>query len=226
MRCRRRGFTLIELLVVIAIISILASMLLPVFARAREQARKAVCISNLKQISYALQMYTQDYDEKYPVAFAFWAPVLGGPPLPNLATTLFSYTKDNRLFKCPTWDGKGLRTLMGGYDFIVSEVDQRCFPIRYNEIIGNPLCGASYSEASIGSPSMYPVIFCGYGFPTIPLNFRDRLPLNTHSDPSDFVFWRGDNVVGGTNILYADHHAKWKAFTLQAWMREIYSSPR
>jgi len=64
----RNGFTLIELLVVIAIISILAAILFPVFARAREQARKASCQSNLKQIGIAFTMYTQDYDERYPAA--------------------------------------------------------------------------------------------------------------------------------------------------------------
>jgi len=60
----RRAFTLIELLVVIAIISILASILFPVFARARENARKASCLSNLKQMGLAWMMYAQDYDEK------------------------------------------------------------------------------------------------------------------------------------------------------------------
>jgi len=61
---RRKGFTLIELLVVIAIISILASILFPVFARAREQARKATCQSNLKQLGLTIMMYSQDYDER------------------------------------------------------------------------------------------------------------------------------------------------------------------
>ena len=60
---RRRGFTLIELLVVIAIIAILAAILFPVFARARENARKANCQSNLKQVSLGLMQYVQDYDE-------------------------------------------------------------------------------------------------------------------------------------------------------------------
>lgn len=63
---RRHGFTLIELLVVIAIISILAAILFPVFARARENARKATCQSNLKQYALAYMMYAQDYDETVP----------------------------------------------------------------------------------------------------------------------------------------------------------------
>jgi prepilin-type N-terminal cleavage/methylation domain-containing protein/prepilin-type processing-associated H-X9-DG protein len=63
-----KGFTLIELLVVIAIIAILAAILFPVFARARENARKASCLSNLKQIGLGLMQYVQDYDEKYPMS--------------------------------------------------------------------------------------------------------------------------------------------------------------
>jgi len=62
----RRGFTLIELLVVIAIIAILAAILFPVFAQAREQARSISCLSNQKQIGTACMMYLQDYDEVYP----------------------------------------------------------------------------------------------------------------------------------------------------------------
>lgn len=65
-KSHQRAFTLIELLVVIAIIAILAAILFPVFAQARESARGATCISNQKQIGTALMMYTQDYDETYP----------------------------------------------------------------------------------------------------------------------------------------------------------------
>src|SRR5579872_1572818 len=63
---KRKGFTLIELLVVIAIIAILAAILFPVFAKAREQARKVSCLSNMKQLGLATNMYVQDYDEKFP----------------------------------------------------------------------------------------------------------------------------------------------------------------
>src|SRR5262245_64273013 len=66
------GFTLIELLVVIAIIAILAAILFPVFAQAREKARSATCLSNLRQIGLANQMYVQDYDEHFPFAGREW----------------------------------------------------------------------------------------------------------------------------------------------------------
>jgi prepilin-type N-terminal cleavage/methylation domain-containing protein len=62
---KRSGFTLIELLVVIAIIAILAAILFPVFGRAREQARKATCQSNMKQLGLAFAMYLQDWDETF-----------------------------------------------------------------------------------------------------------------------------------------------------------------
>src|SRR5579872_2890780 len=73
---RSRGFTLIELLVVIAIIAILAAILFPVFAQAREAARKAVCISNNRQIGLGAMMYVQDYDEMYPTN-AWNTPAIG-----------------------------------------------------------------------------------------------------------------------------------------------------
>ena len=78
---KRRGFTLIELLVVIAIIAILAAILFPVFAQAREKARAATCVSNLKQIGNAMMMYVQDYDERLPGAASpgsnDWTPYSG-----------------------------------------------------------------------------------------------------------------------------------------------------
>jgi len=73
---RRRGFTLIELLVVIAIIAILAAILFPVFAQAREKARQTSCLSNVKQMGTAFMMYVQDADETFPLAYG-WAPGRG-----------------------------------------------------------------------------------------------------------------------------------------------------
>ena len=68
------GFTLIELLVVIAIIAILAAILFPVFARARENARRSSCQSNMKQIGLGIAQYTQDYDERYPMIYSYSSP--------------------------------------------------------------------------------------------------------------------------------------------------------
>lgn len=92
----RRAFTLIELLVVVAIIGILAAILFPVFARAREQARKASCSVNLKQIGLAQMMYVQDYDGKFPA----YGNVDSGEP--GWAERLVPYTKSLQLFQCPS----------------------------------------------------------------------------------------------------------------------------
>ncbi|MEO6906637.1 MAG: DUF1559 domain-containing protein [Abditibacteriaceae bacterium] len=117
---QRSAFTLIELLVVIAIISILAAILFPVFARARENARRATCQSNLKQIALGIMMYNQDYDGTYPMLQT------GGPGGPAggiqwgwyysdgsyagvdssnsvpLDTTLQPYLKSTQIFSCPS----------------------------------------------------------------------------------------------------------------------------
>jgi len=104
---RRKGFTLIELLVVIAIIAILAAILFPVFSRAREQARKAACVSNMKQLAQALVMYAQDWDENFPDWR--WARDRGNPPVSgNPATPLpwylaaFPYVKNQDVYVCPS----------------------------------------------------------------------------------------------------------------------------
>src|SRR4051812_8060986 len=78
------GFTLIELLVVIAIIAILAAILFPVFARAREAARKTSCISNLKQLGLAAQMYKQDYDESFADSRSSWGDCVPSPACGNV----------------------------------------------------------------------------------------------------------------------------------------------
>ncbi|MEN6401596.1 MAG: DUF1559 domain-containing protein, partial [Armatimonadia bacterium] len=99
---RQRGFTLIELLVVIAIIAILAAILFPVFARAREKARQASCQSNLKQIGLAALMYAQDYDEKLAgsrcgTGFDKWG---NGPGRIWWQGLLMPYAKNYQFFAC------------------------------------------------------------------------------------------------------------------------------
>ncbi len=96
----RHGFTLIELLVVIAIIAILAAILFPVFARARENARRASCQSNLKQISLGMMQYTQDYDEKFSPAQG--TDVANGDNPNTIAVTLQPYLKSTQIFICPS----------------------------------------------------------------------------------------------------------------------------
>lgn len=94
---RRHGFTLIELLVVIAIIAILAAILFPVFARAREKARQASCESNVKQIALGILMYCQDYDEKF--GNLGWCGLPWGYRWPDM---IYPYVKNTQLFVCPS----------------------------------------------------------------------------------------------------------------------------
>jgi prepilin-type N-terminal cleavage/methylation domain-containing protein/prepilin-type processing-associated H-X9-DG protein len=98
---RRTGFTLIELLVVIAIIAILAAILFPVFAQAREKARATTCLSNLKQVGLGLTLYTQDYDDTLPIhtdSQNFMRPT--APP--NYARLIQPYVKTTALYECPS----------------------------------------------------------------------------------------------------------------------------
>ena len=107
----RRGFTLIELLVVIAIIAILAAILFPVFARAREKARQASCLSNLKQLGLGFTMYAQDFDEALPPAYYYdstftqehaWDYHVDWNTGAFAVGLIGPYTKNAEIAKCPS----------------------------------------------------------------------------------------------------------------------------
>mgnify|MGYP001163444239 CR=1 FL=1 len=111
----RKGFTLIELLVVIAIIAILAAILFPVFAKAREKARQSSCLSNNKQLGLAIMQYAQDYDERLPRTYF-------SPPTGNLhwAMVVAPYIKNLQVFDCPSysfkWNGAWSEQMSYGYN--------------------------------------------------------------------------------------------------------------
>jgi len=96
----KQAFTLIELLVVIAIIAILAAILFPVFAQAREKARQTSCLSNLKQYSLANLMYVQDYDETFPLSA--YLNMGGGPCVATFYWAAAPYVKNNQITQCPS----------------------------------------------------------------------------------------------------------------------------
>lgn len=111
-KVKRRGFTLIELLVVIAIIAILAAILFPVFARAREKARQTSCLSNLKQLGLAVLMYAQDYDEVLPGMYQWYDPLLPDYPVAfgvvhSWKVPLSPYVRNDQILICPSLQSHG-----------------------------------------------------------------------------------------------------------------------
>ncbi len=105
---QRRGFTLIELLVVIAIIAILAAILFPVFAKAREKARQSTCTQNIKQIALSLLQYAQDYDERFPFLYE-----TGNAARTGLIQITQPYIKNWQIHDCPSSDTKTSISYLG-----------------------------------------------------------------------------------------------------------------
>jgi prepilin-type N-terminal cleavage/methylation domain-containing protein/prepilin-type processing-associated H-X9-DG protein len=203
-----RAFTLIELLVVIAIIAILAAILFPVFARAREKARTSSCSSNIKQLTIGLLQYAQDYDERFP-GYGSGAPgtMSSSPPNQGWSVVMQPYTKSIQLLQCPSDKFKHtVTTGRGDYtDYFIS---------------GSPTTGQGvveqFSSVSLGEVT----------FPTNTILLGDG--------PSDTSQGEGDadsvlNLAGlqasltvpkcyqrhqdGANYGFVDGHVKWLQIT-------------
>jgi prepilin-type N-terminal cleavage/methylation domain-containing protein/prepilin-type processing-associated H-X9-DG protein len=207
----RRAFTLIERLVVIAIIAILAAILFPVFAQAREKARQTTCLSNMRQVGLGLQMYTQDYDETLP-----WSPVdviFFGKPNAQLSflSAVIPYVKTRPIFKCPS----SVAQSSVGYPKSEDCTDyESCTNLHGNAVV------MGRSLAAMPNPSEIVYLdenrFHGH---TAWLR-----PALVDVKKQFYSYWHFDgglpkgveqycNVhMGGANLVYVDGHAKYKTY--------------
>jgi prepilin-type N-terminal cleavage/methylation domain-containing protein/prepilin-type processing-associated H-X9-DG protein len=218
-RPRPQGFTLIELLVVIAIIAILASILFPVFARAREQARKSSCNSNVRQITMALLMYAQDYDETfclfsqgngYQGSLGY-----GGGDGPRWADMIMPYVKNSQILNCSSGQQR-MAIVSGGSYFDIT---------TYSYGYVSPSSGAadygvaSRSLAEIPDPCTTIVIVDdGRGETSgdneffgrvIPAPTDDLASLASRVDGTRHTGAKADEPAGhALNAAYVDGHAK------------------
>jgi len=202
---KRSGFTLIELLVVIAIIAILAAILFPVFARARENARKATCQSNLKQMGLANQMYAQDYDQIYIPGAVRQAGVPGNGIWWMI--TMQPYIKNTNVLHCPS------SSVNGWCAMAACEANAGQHYWRYNGGYGinrgyNDVNGTNYPGTSFSTPA-------GKAEPLV------ELPADTIfvaeckcvvSAPDGHATFDPEMVkphMDGANYLFCDGHVKW-----------------
>jgi prepilin-type N-terminal cleavage/methylation domain-containing protein/prepilin-type processing-associated H-X9-DG protein len=202
---RYRGFTLIELLVVIAIIAILAAILFPVFAQARDKARQTSCLSNEKQIGLAVQMYMQDYDNTYPSQkgdgiFVFAAKNKDSGL--NWYDELAPYIKSGQVWICPS-------DILNPGD----KNPRKAPPSNGYHFNGNLVTAVGLSEAAVAAPSNCELMReAGYGWLWWQAYLRPfpkdcDAVVDTNGKPiNNQGFHRG-----GLNYLMADTHAHWYA---------------
>jgi len=216
MKHTNKGFTLIELLVVIAIIAILAAILFPVFARAREKARQTSCASNEKQLGLAIIQYVQDYDEIYPSQSSTTQVVLpggfgtcnGGSPCYSWQSDIYPYVKSTGVFACPsnitttTWT-QSFGTIPNHYD-VNPAID------AFNVIGGLGYFGIP--EAKISQPSGTVLVAEVDGAEGNGIRLDDGI-LNTTFPAQGGSWgtwlWLFGGHSGAANFLYNDGHVKW-----------------
>jgi prepilin-type N-terminal cleavage/methylation domain-containing protein/prepilin-type processing-associated H-X9-DG protein len=222
MRRRTPGFTLIELLVVIAIIAILAAILFPVFAQAREKARQSTCLSNNRQIGTGMMMYIQDFDGSWPSQSVDSYPVLGsgiaGADANNYKDRVLPYTKNEQIWLCPSNIPNGT-------------LQTRPPNVGYH-MNGNVITAAGLSEAAIAAPAnLFVMRESGRGFVHARAYLR---PVRGWCD--DVVAYQNGSVnnfmphMKGFNLLFADGHAKWykasRTLSLAHFPQDPDDSPR
>jgi prepilin-type N-terminal cleavage/methylation domain-containing protein/prepilin-type processing-associated H-X9-DG protein len=204
----KNGFTLIELLVVIAIIAILAAILFPVFARARENARRTSCASNLKQIALGQFMYTQDYDEKFAPQYNNSANATLGN-ITGWQYLLTPYVKSNQLFDCPNTKAYTNNTAIADY-------------YLYRSYGVNPYVAPAHDGvalAAVGTPSETVLFADNFAEDGGTTNYGLWV-LRVPSACNSAVTWwtlasgsSGGHIVqrhfDGANVAYADGHVKW-----------------
>ena len=208
-----RAFTLIELLVVIAIIAILAAILFPVFARARENARRSSCSSNLKQMGLGLMQYVQDYDGSYPVTYysGGWQPA--GSEGGYTATAIYPYMKSAQIWICPS------QTLADYPKFATDPTkaaDQKMtYAISWYIMSRKTGEALKINESSIPIPSEIIAIAEGGGLndgPAINVNenFTQVYAAPPSCTPASYDCRRqGGPHFDGANYLFCDGHVKY-----------------
>jgi prepilin-type N-terminal cleavage/methylation domain-containing protein/prepilin-type processing-associated H-X9-DG protein len=192
------GFTLIELLVVIAIIAILASILFPVFARARENARRSSCLSNQKQIGLGFMQYVQDYDEKYPPQYTYVGPDTTRNINESWNSLLQPYIKSTQLFNCPSNDATyGAAIVAYNYNDAIGHMDWGTYaPVSAAAIqsVSTTWMMAEWSSPHYGSQSRFGAVYPP-SYTLTGVDLKNSTRMNIH--------------LGGMNVAYADGHVKW-----------------